>query len=674
MICRRAAAAVPPWVGHRGVRRYGRLVNAAPYGSWSTPLTSQLLVETAARVGELQLAQDGALWWAESRPSEGGRVALVRRSTDGEVADMVPSGVNVRTRVHEYGGAAWCLVGSDPWYVDFADQRLYRIEPGQAPVAVTGEPDLPAGDRFADGRAESGGDGVTCVRERHTDDGRVSNEIVTVGADGRVEVLVSGPDFVSDPRWSAAGNSLCWLQWNHPNMPWDGTELVVRTAAGSEHVIAGGVDESISQPTWAADGTLYFLSDRSGWWNLYRWTDRAQSGGSIEPVLVLEAEIGRPQWVFGLSRFALLEDGRIMAAACRDSFDRLHVVDVDGSSRELDLPYSVYGQLRAITGGVVCVAGSPSTEPAVVEISADHGDVRVLSAARDLGLGQRWFAVPEPLSFPSGPDGRTAHALVYPPTNPDASAPEGELPPLLVKIHGGPTAMAQPLLDLSVQYWTTRGFVVADVNYGGSTGYGRPYRDLLRDSWGVVDVEDCVAAAKALAVAGRVDPARMAITGGSAGGYTTLAVMTFAPGVFSAGASHYGVADLALLAADTHKFESRYLDRLVGPLPESEALYDQRSPIKHANRLQTPLAVFQGLEDRVVPPEQAEVLVSALASNEVPHAAVFFAGEQHGFRKAENIRAALDGELSFYAQIFGFELPADEGITPIEIRRPPAGD
>lgn len=640
-----------------------------PYGSWPTPLTSARLVEAAVRVGEIAVADDGSVWWAESRPSEGGRVVLVRHSPDGSVNDMVPTGVNVRTRVHEYGGGAWWLAGRHCWYVDFTDQRLYRFEPGQAPVAVTGEPAIPTSDRFADGRANPGRDSVTCVRERHTDDGAVANEIVTVTPAGQVEVLVSGPEFVSDPRWSPDGGQLCWLQWNHPNMPWDETELVVRADDSSEVVVAGGEDESVSQPTWAPDGSLYFLSDRSGWWNLYRWSQITDSTGSVEPVFVIEAEVGRPQWVFGLSRYALLEDGRIVAAACRDAFDRLHVVEADGSARELDLPYSVYGQLRAVPGGVVCVAGSPTAEPAVVAISADDGGMQVLSAARDLGLDETWFSTPEAVSFPSGRDRRTAHALVYPPTNPDVSPPDGELPPLLVMIHGGPTSMAQPLLDLSVQYWTSRGFVVADVNYGGSTGYGRPYRDLLRGSWGVVDVEDCVACAEALAATGRVDPARMAITGGSAGGYTTLAVMTFAPGIFSAGASHYGVADLALLAADTHKFESRYLDRLVGPLPESQGLYDQRSPIKHAEGLQTPLAVFQGSEDKVVPPEQAELLVAALEANGIPHAAVFFEGEQHGFRKAENIRAALDGELSFYAQIFGFELPAEEGISPIEIHR-----
>ena len=652
----------------------------APYGSWSTPLTSSRLVEAAVQVGEVVIADDESVWWSESRPSEDGRVALVRRSPDGRLTDVVPQDVNVRTRVHEYGGGAWWLVDGEAWFTDFADQRLYQVSCGDEPVAVTAAPAVPLGDRYADGRAGPGTTTSTCVRERHTAAGIVQNEIVTVAADGRVEVLVSGPDFVSDPRWSPDGGLLCWLQWNHPNMPWDGTQLIVRTNDETELVVAGGLDESISQPTWGTGGNLYFLSDRTGWWNLYRWSGVADaSHGSVDPVLLLEAEIGCPQWVFGLSRYALLDDGRIVAAACRGAFDGLYLVGTDHSTRLLDLPYSVYGQLRAVPGGVVCLAGSPSAEPSIVRISVDDMAVEVLSSARDLGLGRHWFAVPEAVSFPSGPEAasghgaRTAHALIYPPTNPDVAAPDGELPPLIVMIHGGPTSMAVPLLDLSVQYWTSRGFVVADVNYGGSTGFGRPYRDLLRGSWGVVDVEDCVACAQHLARTGRVDPTRMAITGGSAGGYTTLAVIAFAAGVFGAGASHFGVADLSLLAADTHKFESRYLDRLVGALPEAQATYDQRSPIKHADSLRTPLAVFQGLEDEVVPPEQAELIVAALQRNGIDHAAMFFPGEQHGFRRAENIRSALDGELSFYAQIFGFDLPEDEGISLIEIRRSNSG-
>lgn len=654
-----------------------------PYGSWPTPITSARIVESAARLGEVLIAADGAIWWSESRPSEGGRSVLVRRSADGEVADRVPAGFNARTRVHEYGGAAWWLADPQTVYAaDFADQRLYRLAgEDQVATAVTAEGQPAAGLRYADGRVSADGS-MTCVRERHDPDGTVHNEIVALPApaDGdpvEAQVLVGGPDFVSDPRWSPDGSSLSWLQWDHPSMPWDGTELVVRTGVGDgravEHRVAGGERESVLQPTWTAAGDLLFISDRTGWWNLYRWHPETDE---VTTVLETDVEIGTPPWVFGSSRYAELPDGRIVAALGRDGFDELVVLDGDQEPRRLDLPYAVFDQLRAhpsLGSRFACVVAGPAHEPAVVLIDADDGSVQRCSRPRDLGVDPAYWSMPEPVRFPTT-GGREAHALVYPPTNPAAQADPGDRPPLLVMIHGGPTAMTTPALRLGIQYWTSRGFTVADVNYGGSTGFGRAYRDRLKGNWGVVDLDDCVACAQHLADEGRVDPDRMAITGGSAGGYTVLAVHAFRPGVFSAGASHYGVADMSLLAEHTHKFEARYLDQLVGPYPAAKDVYDARSPAMHAALLSTPLAVFQGLEDAVVPPEQAELIVDALTANRVPHAAVFFPGEQHGFRIADNIRAALDGELSFYAQTFGFDLPPEEGIAPIEIRNGDGAD
>jgi dipeptidyl aminopeptidase/acylaminoacyl peptidase len=481
------------------------------------------------------------------------------------------------------------------------------------------------------------------------------------------EVLVSGPDFVSDPRPSPEGDALAWLQWDHPSMPWDAARLVVRGADGREHAMAGGSGESVVQPVWGADGTLWFLCDRTNFWSLYR----RRPHGEIELVLDVGGDIGGPQWRFGQSRYALLADGRVVLAHARAGVDRLAVLD-GGDLRELDLPWGTFRHVTAQGTAVVCVAGSPSSEPVVLRIDVDSGQQEVLRPARDLGLDAAWFAVPEHVTFPTE-DGGTgigeAHALVYPPTNPEATAPDGDLPPLLVVVHGGPTAAAVPVLTLDIQYWTSRGFCVADVDYRGSVGYGRRYRDALQGRWGVVDLDDVVACARFLADSGRVDPARMAIRGGSAGGYTTLAALTMRPGVFTAGASHYGVADLGALAAETHKFESRYLDGLVAAWPSGRAVYDERSPINHVDALDTPLAVFQGDEDAVVPPDQAEAMVAALREKGVPHAYLLFAGEQHGFRKAENIRAALDGELSFYAQVWGFDLPADEGIELIPVVR-----
>jgi dipeptidyl aminopeptidase/acylaminoacyl peptidase len=650
-----------------------------PCGSWPTPVTSELVVRTAARLGEV--AVDGAdVWWSESRPAEGGRSGLVRRTADGRTADVLPQPWNARTRVHEYGGGAWTVAGGALWFTHFVDQRLYRLDPGaDGPVAVTPEPAVPAGVRYADLTPAPGG-GLLAVRETHAASGAatdVVDEIVRIAPDGAVEVLVSGPDFVSDPRPSPDGH-LAWLQWDHPDMPWDAAALVVRAPDGAETVVAGGrapggTAESAVQPTWDAEGTLWFCADRTDVWALYRW----RPGGDVECVVDVGADIAGPQWVFGSRRFVLLGDGRVVLAHARDGADRLAVREPDGRLRELDLEWSTFRYLTAAGDAVVCVAGGPADEPVVLRVgvggtAADGGRPDVLRPARDLGLDPAWFSRPEHVTFPTPDDGTgitEAHALVYPPANPGVRAPDGERPPLLVLVHGGPTSATTPVLDLGVQYWTSRGFCVADVDYRGSSSYGRRYREALRGRWGVVDLDDVVACARHLADAGRVDPARMAIRGGSAGGYTTLAALCLRPGVFSAGASHFGVADLAALAADTHKFESRYLDSLVAPWPEGADVYAERSPITHVAAFDTPLAVFQGEEDRVVPPEQAEAIVAALRQKGVPHAYRLFPGEQHGFRRAENIRAALDGELSFYAQVWGFDLPQEEGIDPIEVVR-----
>jgi dipeptidyl aminopeptidase/acylaminoacyl peptidase len=638
-----------------------------PHGGWSTPLTSELVVRAAARLGEVVVDGDD-VWWSESRPSEQGRSVLVRRSPDGTVTDVLPAPWNARTRVHEYGGGAWTVSGGTLWFTEFSDQRLYRLEPGSdTPVPVTPEPEVPAGVRHADLVVTP--DGLLAVRETHPAGGRpadVVNELVRVAPDGTTQVLVTGPDFVSNAR-PAPDGSLAWLRWNHPHMPWDAAQLIARSPDGTETVVAGGPGESAVQPVWDADGSLWFLCDRTNFWSLYRW----HPGGEAELVLDVGGDIAGPQWVFGQGRFALLPDGRIVLAYGRAGADRLAVRDRDGDLRELDLPYGTFRYVTAQGTSVVCVAGSPSSEPVVLRVDVD-GDAEVLRAARDLGLDPAWFARPEHVTFPTEDRGTgigEAHALIYPPTNPEASAPAGNLPPLIVFVHGGPTGGAIPVLNLEVQYWTSRGFCVADVDYRGSVGYGRRYRDALQGRWGVLDLDDVVACARHLADSGRVDPARMAISGGSAGGYTTLAALTMRPGTFTAGASHYGVADLGALAAETHKFESRYLDGLVAPWPSGADVYAERSPINHVDALETPLAVFQGDEDAVVPPDQAEAIVAALREKGVPHAYLLFPGEQHGFRKAENIRAALDGELSFYAQVWGFELPEAEGIEPIEVVR-----
>jgi dipeptidyl aminopeptidase/acylaminoacyl peptidase len=649
-------------------------ISERPYGSWPTPITSDLVTAAAVRLGEVRV--DGAdVVWAEGRPAEGGRTQLVRRTPDGAVTDLLPDGRNARTAVHEYGGAGWWVRDGVVWFADWADQRLYRLAPGGEPQPVTPEPAAPRADRYADGDVAPDGATIVCVRERHEGESAtdVRNEVVRLAADrlSELEVLVSGPDFVAAPRLSPDGATLAWLQWDHPSMPWDDTLLVVRDlASGEETVVAGGPGESVLEPRFEPDGSLLFLSDRSNWWNLYRWTP----GADIVPVVRLEAELGVPAWVFGSARYARLDDGRIVYARWRDGRDGLAVRETDGALVDLDVPFSAVAAVRAAgPGSVVVVAGSPTAEPGVHRVDVATSAVEALRPPRDLGLDPAQISVPELITFASV-DGsgapRRAHAQFYPPASAGSTGPEDERPPLLVQIHGGPTGSATPVLSIGVQYWTSRGFAVVDVDYGGSTGYGRAYRQELLGEWGVIDVADCLAAARALAEQGRVDGERLCIRGGSAGGFTVLAALAREDTPFAAGADHFGVADLAALAADTHKFESRYLDRLVGPYPEAREVYVERSPIHHVDRFTRPLIVLQGAEDQVVPPNQSEMIVDALRAKGTPVAYLLFDGEQHGFRRAENIRRALDAELSFYAQVLGFELPAEEGIEPVPIEDP----
>jgi dipeptidyl aminopeptidase/acylaminoacyl peptidase len=648
-----------------------------PYGEWASPITAELVVRSAAAIGDVRVDPvTGSVWWSESRPEEGGRITLVRRDADGATREVLDSPWSARTRVHEYGGGAWWTHGDTVWFASWADQRLHRLDPDRPePLPVTPEPPIACGWRYADGVVSPDGHWIVCVREAHClADGtpleEARNEIVALPADGSSEptVLVSGSDFVSSPRLDGTGTRLAWLVWDHPRMPWDGTELWTAEVIwddtlphlGQPVFQAGGPDEALVQPEWLPDGGLLVVSDRDEWWNLYR----VAGDGHLVALAPIDAEVATPPWVFGQSRYAMLDDGRIALAATRDGTDRLMVL-ADERLDEVPNPFSAVGALRAVPGGVVALAAGFDAEPAVVRI--DLGavpTVEVLRTPRDLGLDPAWFSPPEPISFPTS-GGRTAHGLYYPPTNPDHVGPDDERPPLLVLIHGGPTSAARPQLQLSTQFWTSRGFGVVDVNYAGSTGYGRAYRRQLDEQWGIVDVDDCVAAAEHLVATDRVDPARLLIRGGSAGGFTTLSALALRD-TFAAGASAYGVADLDALAHDTHKFESRYLDGLIGPLPEAAATYRERSPLHHLDGFDRPLIVFQGLEDEIVPPNQSEAIVAAVEAKGVPVAYVPFEGEQHGFRRAENIRRVLEAELWFYGQVIGFD-PADP-IEPVDIR------
>jgi dipeptidyl aminopeptidase/acylaminoacyl peptidase len=646
----------------------------APYGSWPSPIDAATVARSGRRLGAAAIAADGAIWWAEGRPAEGGRVALMRRPSKGKPEEVTPEGVNVRTRAHEYGGGAWCLVEPDlVLFVDFSDQRLYRQRLGSEPLAISPEPPADGALHYADMRAVPGGDSVVCVRESHGE-GEPLNEIVSLPLDGSGEpqALAGGRDFYSFPRISPDGAWLAWTCWDHPNMPWDGTELWVAPLqdSGEERLVAGGPEESIFQPEWGPDGRLHFVSDRDGWWNLYRarepGTELSGEEGALVQLTEEQADFAHPQWLFGGATFAFLESGAMVCVRCARGEERLFLLQPEGwEPVDLGLPFTSFGfpALSARGEAVAFAAASPESEPAVVLHDVGSGETEIVRAAGDEPVDLAYVPRPRPVEFPTG-EGEAAYGFYYPPTNPEFEAPEGELPPLIVESHGGPTSHATPALDREFLYWTSRGIGVVDVNYRGSSGYGREYRNKLRGTWGVVDTEDCVAAALHLADRGLADGKRLAIRGGSAGGYATLCALTFHDD-FAAGASYYGVADAEALARDTHKFESRYLDRLIGPYPEQAGLYRERSPIHHVERLRSPVILFQGLEDEVVPPNQAETMAAALKRNGIPHAYLAFEGEQHGFRRAETNIRCLEAELYFYGRILGFEPPGNP--EPVEI-------
>jgi dipeptidyl aminopeptidase/acylaminoacyl peptidase len=632
-----------------------------PYGSWGSPISSDLIVRGVVGLSQV-VTDNGAVYWMERRPGEDGRSVVVRRTVDGGMEDVTPWPFNARTRVHEYGGGDFAVHDDTVYFSNFADQRIYRCPPGGEPEPLTPE----TGRRFADMVVDPTRNRLIAVREDHAERDPV-NEIVGVDLeDGAETMLATGNDFYSSPRLSPDGSRLAWLTWNHPNMPWDGTELVVCDVdadgrLGNVGRVAGGPDESIFQPEWSPDGTLHFASDRTGWWNLYRL-----SAGNVEPLCEKEAEFGAPQWMFGMSTYAFLSSGRIVCSYTNRGGSHLALLDTENRHLEpIETPYSSIAFLRndLATGNVVFRGGSPMGPACIVSLDTSTGEYEVLRRSDEIEIDSGHLSVPEPIEFPTEND-RTAYAFFYPPNNRDYAAPEGERPPLLVMSHGGPTSATSTALDLEIQYWTSRGIAVLDVNYGGSTGYGREYRRRLDGAWGVVDVEDCANGAIYLAGRGLVDGDRLIITGGSAGGYTTLCALAFTD-TFAAGASHFGVSDLEELAKETHKFESRYLERLIGPYPERADLYRERSPINHAQKLSCPVIFFQGLEDEVVPKEQAETMFAALREKGLPVAYVPFEGEQHGFRRAENIRRALDGELYFYSRIFGFELA--DPVEPVQI-------
>lgn len=657
-------------------------VTTAPYGAWPSPLTAARVA--AAGTGLEGVTVDGQdVLWLERRPAEGGRQVVVRRTPDGVVRDLLPGGWSARSRVHEYGGGDYLARDGVVWFSEFSDQGLYRLDPGRAPRRIAGG----AATRYADGDLTPDGRWVVCVRETVEGD-QPRSEVVAVpaGGGGGVRVLASGRDFVAAPRVSPDGRWLAWIAWDLPAMPWQGTELLVAAlddgAAGTPRTVAGGAGESVLEPRWTPAGELLCASDRTGWWNLYRWDPRPAGGaetsgddapdtagddapdtagppeGGLQPLHHHQVELVRPPWTLGGHHYEALPGGRVVVRWFSGGVDHLGVLDAGGHLTELPCPYTAIDEVHSAGEAVVVAAAGPARLPEVALLDPAGGAPRVLARAGTLPLEEEAVSRAEAFSFATG-GGVRAHALYHPPCNPAVAAPPGELPPLVVSAHGGPTGHRRGALDLHVQYLTTRGFGVVEVNYRGSTGYGRPYRQALAGLWGLADVEDCAAAVRALARDGRIDPGRVVIRGGSAGGYTALAAVT-AREEFAAGVSYFGIADLRRLEDETHRFESGYVEWLVPP-----NLYEERSPVHQLDRLSTPLLILQGLEDPVVPPAQAEAVVSALDARGIPHAYLAFAGERHGFRRAETVEAALEAELSFYGQVLGFTPP---GVPPLEVR------
>jgi dipeptidyl aminopeptidase/acylaminoacyl peptidase len=635
----------------------------APYGSWKSPITSDLVASGTIRVEQIILDGEN-IYWIEMRPAEGGRCVVVRRSPEGQITDITPSPFNARTRAHEYGGGAYTIKDGTAYFTNFTDQRIYCYDSGSSPRLITPE----GKTRYADMVVDRHRDRLVCVCEDHTDAGNEPvNSLISIGLHGneREKILASGNDFYSSPRLSPDGSHLAWLTWNHPNLPWDGTELWVAELKAEEtlgHIkrVAGGAYESIFQPEWSPDGILHFVSDRTGWWNLYRW-----GKGHIEPITKMEVEFGAPQWFFGMSTYAFASSDNIICTYDEKGIWKL--ANLDTATQKLQpikTPYTDISYLRTKNDRVVFVAGSPTETTSIVQLDLHSGGMEVLRHSTETVIDTGYLSIPRAIEFPTE-HGLTAHAFYYPQKNQDYIAPQSEQPPLLVISHGGPTSSVSNKLDLQIQYWTSRGMAVLNVNYGGSTGYGRQYRSRLNGQWGVVDVDDCVNGARYMVEMGEVDGTRLTIRGASAGGYTTLCALTFRD-IFKAGADYYGVSDLDAMRKETHKFESRYLDRLIGPYPESRDLYQERSPINFVNNLSCPVIFFQGLEDKVVPPDQTEKMFNALSRKGLPVSYLPFEGEQHGFRRSKNIKRALDAELYFYSKVFSFRL-ADQ-IEPVPIK------
>ena len=647
--------------------------SVAPFGTWASPVSAELAASSGKSFAALQIDND-QLYWLEARPLEGGRMVLVKAGADDNSApqDITPADFNIRTRVHEYGGGAFLVSKGTVYFSNFADQALYAqpTQPGSRPQRISKND----GVRFADCFHDKKRNKLICVREdhRHLTDTAANgaepkNEIVSLALDGTPSngnVLWSNSDFVAYPRLNAAGSRMAWISWDHPNMPWDSVALWVADVNKQGELVNpqrvnADTDESVLQPTWQGND-LYVLTDRSGWWNVHKLAE-----GGLEPVHSIDAELGGPLWGLGAKFFAFVADKQILVEPNNAERHGLALLNTeDGSLKSLNLPYSGFASMVISGNNAYALAGRKDGPSEIIKLDVAAATHSTVISAGEMPIDTKYLSVGQHIEFPTA-NQQTAYAYYYPPANADFEAPEDELPPLLVLMHGGPTGATGNSFNIAKQFWTSRGIAVVDVNYRGSTGYGRDYRRLLNGQWGVVDLEDAVAVTRHLIAQKLADPHRLLIRGGSAGGYTTLAALAFTED-FAAGANYFGVSDLEALAKHTHKFESRYLDSMIGPYPEAIATYKARSPINALEGFNSPLITFQGLEDQVVPPAQSEMIYKALKEKGTPTAYITFPGEQHGFRKAQNNITALESELYFYGKVLGFEPHGDLPAVAID--------
>lgn len=639
-------------------------VTTAPYGSWKSSITAQMLTKGGKRrLSEIK-SDGNNIYWLDARPEESGRHVIMKLAPDGTMSDITPSTFNVRNAVHEYGGGSYTVQNGNIYFTNWTDQRIYHHKEQDEPKPLTEHPQIHRGKRYADLSLTSDGRFIICVRERHYDgDKEAVNEIVAIDTDtGATKPIATGRDFYSSPRVCPVHDGIAWTEWDHPNMPWDGNSLMsgsfdLKNALVSTQLeLTDGPNESIVQPAWSTDGLLHFITDRTGWWNLHVWDQ-----GQMNILLEENSDLGKPDWQFGFSSYTFIRDNKIAAAKGGATSGTFQIIDANNPSepiQTIQVPYSEISYVTATSNGdeLLFVGASPTQEPAIIKLNIASEKCETIYSPSTTTVDHGYLSSPQHIIFPTTDDSE-AHAWYYQPSNKDFTAPEDELPPLVVICHGGPTSASGTGLDLSTQYWTSRGFAVVDVNYRGSTGYGKEYRDALKGKWGIYDTDDCIAAAKYLIQRGLVDKDRIIIRGGSAGGYTTINALTFHD-FFAAGAALYGIADLMVFIGDTHKFESRYLDSLVGAYPEHAQRYHDRSAINFMHQLATPMIILQGLEDEIVPPSQAEIMVEALEEKKLPYAYIGFEGEQHGFRQAKNIIRAQQAELYFYGKVLGFQ-PAD---------------